>query len=338
MLRPREPRSRRPLPARPRARERLAANAGRRGRCHGRHEPPAATRAGLRALERGGNAVDAALAAAAVLTVAEPTDNGVGGDAFALVWEGGSLHGINGSGRSPAELGGRAATDDGPHSVTVPGAVRLWDDLASRFGRFGLDVAVGPAADLAEAGLACTARISHKWAQADAGTPSRAGTRRALSPARARCNAPPDRSRRSRGAVRGGDRGCHRTRLLALGGRSARPSLGVGRAAPAHVSRHRGVRAAAERTGRGRAPRARALRGARARGARGGRVDEARPGRHPCGRARRPAAGRLLRRAASRCASGARAARDSRRSFVSHFRAVVPRTSAPWTGTAWPYR
>ena len=127
---------------------------------------PAATRAGLRALERGGNAVDAALAAAAVLTVAEPTDNGVGGDAFALVWEGGTLHGINGSGRSPAELGGRTAADDGPRSVTVPGAVRLWDDLASRFGRFGLDAAVGPAADLAEAGLACTPRISHKWGQA----------------------------------------------------------------------------------------------------------------------------------------------------------------------------
>jgi len=127
---------------------------------------PAATRAGLRALERGGNAVDAALAAAAVLTVAEPTDNGIGGDAFALVWDGGALHGINGSGRSPAELGDTTATDDGPHSVTVPGAVRLWDDLASRFGRFGLDAAVAPAADLAAAGLACTARIAHKWAHA----------------------------------------------------------------------------------------------------------------------------------------------------------------------------
>ena len=67
---------------------------------------PLATRAGLRALEHGGNAVDAALAAAALLTVAEPTDNGVGGDAFALVWDGGVLHGINGSGRSPAMLDG----------------------------------------------------------------------------------------------------------------------------------------------------------------------------------------------------------------------------------------
>ena len=127
---------------------------------------PLATRAGLRALERGGNAVDAALAAAAVLTVAEPTDNGIGGDGFALVWDDGLLYGLNGSGRSPADLGDRAATDDGPCSVTVPGVVRLWDDLATRFGRFGLDRAIGPAADLAHAGLACTARIAHKWAQA----------------------------------------------------------------------------------------------------------------------------------------------------------------------------
>ena len=127
---------------------------------------PLSTRAGVRALERGGNAVDAALAAAAVLTVAEPTDNGIGGDAFALVWEGGVLHGINGSGRSPAELGERAAADAGPCSVTVPGAVQLWSDLASRFGRFGLDAAVGPAVDLAREGAVCTARIADKWARA----------------------------------------------------------------------------------------------------------------------------------------------------------------------------
>ncbi|MCY7303652.1 MAG: gamma-glutamyltransferase, partial [Thermoleophilia bacterium] len=96
---------------------------------------PRATRAGLRALERGGNAVDAALAAAAILTVAEPTDNGIGGDAFALVWDEGVLYGLNGSGRAPADLGDRTRADDeGPCSVTVPGAVRLWDALATRFG------------------------------------------------------------------------------------------------------------------------------------------------------------------------------------------------------------
>jgi len=128
---------------------------------------PLATRAGLRALERGGNAVDAALAAAAMLTVAEPTDNGVGGDAFALVWDGGVLHGLNGSGRSPAELGDRVASDSGPRSVTVPGAVRLWVDLAARFGRLGLDSALRPAADAAREGVVCTARIADKWGRVE---------------------------------------------------------------------------------------------------------------------------------------------------------------------------
>ena len=127
---------------------------------------PLAVQAGLRSLKRGGNAVDAALAAAAVLTVAEPTDNGVGGDAFALVWRDGVLHGLNGSGRSPAVLEG-SHDDHGPRSVTVPGAVRAWADLAERFGRFGLDEALAPAADLADRGLACSARIAHKWGRAE---------------------------------------------------------------------------------------------------------------------------------------------------------------------------
>jgi gamma-glutamyltranspeptidase/glutathione hydrolase len=127
---------------------------------------PLATRAGLVALERGGNAVDAALAAAAMLTVAEPTDNGVGGDAFALVWDDGALYGINGSGRSPADLFGQSFEDHGPRSVTVPGAVRLWADLATRFGRFGLDRAVAQAAEAARVGIVCSARIADKWARA----------------------------------------------------------------------------------------------------------------------------------------------------------------------------
>jgi gamma-glutamyltranspeptidase/glutathione hydrolase len=128
---------------------------------------PLATGAGLRAFERGGNAVDAALAAAAVLTVAEPTDNGVGGDAFALVWRDGALHGLNGSGRSPAALDGQRHDDHGPRSVTVPGAVRAWADLAERFGRLGLDEPLAHAAVLAEHGLACSARIAHKWGLAE---------------------------------------------------------------------------------------------------------------------------------------------------------------------------
>jgi gamma-glutamyltranspeptidase/glutathione hydrolase len=127
---------------------------------------PLATQAGLRSLRAGGNAVDAALTAAAVLTVAEPTDNGLGGDAFAIVWDGSQLHGLNGSGRAPAVLDGDA-TEHGPRSITVPGVVRAWADLAEQFGRFDLDEAVGPAAELASRGLACSARIADKWARAD---------------------------------------------------------------------------------------------------------------------------------------------------------------------------
>ena len=105
---------------------------------------PLATRAGVRALEAGGNAVDAALAAAAMLTVCEPGHNGPGGDLFALLWWDGELVGLNGSGRSPAELDTDVVDQYGPRSVTVPGAVAAWADLASRFGRLGLDAALAP--------------------------------------------------------------------------------------------------------------------------------------------------------------------------------------------------
>lgn len=129
---------------------------------------PLAASAGLAAYAGGGNAVDAALAAAAVLAVAEPTDNGLGGDAFALVWHDGDLHGLNGSGRSPRVLDEIRVDESGPRSVTVPGVVRAWADLAERFGRFGLDRALAGAADLAARGVACTPRIADKWALAPA--------------------------------------------------------------------------------------------------------------------------------------------------------------------------
>jgi gamma-glutamyltranspeptidase/glutathione hydrolase len=146
---------------------------------------PAATRAGVRALEDGGNAVDAALAAAVCLTVCEPTDNGVGGDAFSIVWHGGKLHGINGSGRSPMRLPEPVVEQYGPRSTTVPGAVAAWADLAERFGRLGLDRALAPAIDLAEKGVAAGARVSHRWgAASEQGrapwSPPRAGERYTL--------------------------------------------------------------------------------------------------------------------------------------------------------------
>ena len=129
---------------------------------------PIAASAGMDAFREGGNAVDAALAAAVALTVAEPTDNGLGGDAFAVVWHDGELHGLNGSGRSPRELDEIRVDTTGPRSVTVPGVVRAWADLAERFGRLGLDRALSRAADLAARGVACTPRIADKWARATA--------------------------------------------------------------------------------------------------------------------------------------------------------------------------
>ncbi|MFI4862104.1 MAG: gamma-glutamyltransferase family protein [Phycisphaerales bacterium JB063] len=113
---------------------------------------PLAAQAGLDAMQRGGNAVDAALAAAITLTVVEPTSNGIGGDAFAMVWDGDTLHGYNGSGKSPAALtrehlaGRDAMPTTGWLPVTTPGAVDTWVKLSERLGRL-------PFADLFSAGI-----------------------------------------------------------------------------------------------------------------------------------------------------------------------------------------
>src|SRR5215471_3521526 len=104
---------------------------------------PLAAQAGLWMLRQGGNAVDAAIATAIALTVVEPTSNGIGGDAFALVWDGARLHGLNGSGRAPAthspalfqRLGLTEVPAWGWLPVTVPGAPAAWRDLHARFGR-----------------------------------------------------------------------------------------------------------------------------------------------------------------------------------------------------------
>ena len=132
---------------------------------------PLATRAGVRALDAGGNAVDAALAAAAILTVCEPGHNGPGGDLFALLWWDGELVGLNGSGRSPAVLESQVVERFGPRSVTVPGAVAAWDDLAARFGRLGLDAALARAIDAAERGTVATPRVAEHWRLAGAHAP-----------------------------------------------------------------------------------------------------------------------------------------------------------------------
>ena len=102
---------------------------------------PLATSAGLNVLRQGGNAVDAILAAAITLTVVEPNNNGIGSDAFAILWDGAALHGLNASGHAPAawtldRFKGRSRMPAlGWDTVTVPGAVSAWATLSRRFGK-----------------------------------------------------------------------------------------------------------------------------------------------------------------------------------------------------------
>jgi gamma-glutamyltranspeptidase / glutathione hydrolase len=125
---------------------------------------PLATRAGLRALERGGNAADAALAAAAVLAVTEPTGNGIGGDCFAIVWSDGRADGLDSAGPAPINAEPLVPVElEGPNSVTVPGAVAGWAALAERYGRLGLDACLADAIDAAENGFAVTPLTAAAW-------------------------------------------------------------------------------------------------------------------------------------------------------------------------------
>jgi gamma-glutamyltranspeptidase / glutathione hydrolase len=134
---------------------------------------PLAVSAGIEMLMRGGNAVDAAIATAVALTVVEPTSNGIGADAFALVWDGGRLHGLNGSGRVPAglsldvvrEQGGEMPTR-GWLPVTVPGAPAAWRDLHARFGRLPFKELFEPAIRYAEEGYPLSPVLALFWGYA----------------------------------------------------------------------------------------------------------------------------------------------------------------------------
>ncbi len=133
---------------------------------------PLAAQAGLRMLQQGGNAVDAALATAIALTVVEPTSNGLGSDAFALVWDGEALTGINGSGRSPAGWTPARFADldtmpvHGWEAVTVPGAVDTWAQLSSRFGNLPFEALFGPALAYAAGGYPVSPLTARRWAEA----------------------------------------------------------------------------------------------------------------------------------------------------------------------------
>jgi gamma-glutamyltranspeptidase/glutathione hydrolase len=130
---------------------------------------PLATRAGLRALERGGNAVDAAVAAAAVLTVTEPMSTGVGGDVFALLWTGSDVVGLDAAGPAPRRADPDApVAERGPTSVTVPGAVAGWAALVEEHGSLGLDTLLTDAIAAAEGGFAVGTVTAADWADAEA--------------------------------------------------------------------------------------------------------------------------------------------------------------------------
>lgn len=130
---------------------------------------PLAAQAGLAMLAKRGNAVDAAIATAMALTVVEPTGNGLGSDAFAILWDGTALHGLNASGRSPAgwtpeRFRGRAQMPElGWDSVTVPGAVSAWVALSRRFGRLPLPVLAEPAIRYARDGFLVSPLIAAMW-------------------------------------------------------------------------------------------------------------------------------------------------------------------------------
>jgi gamma-glutamyltranspeptidase/glutathione hydrolase len=126
---------------------------------------PLATRAGLRMLERGGNAADAALAAAAVLCITEPMSTGIGGDAFAIIWANGRMEGLDAAGPAPRRADPLVPVEErGPRSITVPGAVAGWAALAERHGRLGLTACLADAIDTAERGFAVAARTAAAWA------------------------------------------------------------------------------------------------------------------------------------------------------------------------------
>ncbi len=135
---------------------------------------PLAAQAGLRMLQKGGNAVDAAIAAAAALTIVEPVSCGLGSDAFALVWDGATLQGLNASGTAPAawtpayfkQRHGGVFPTRGWDTVTVPGAVAGWVALSDRLGKLPFAELLEPAIELAARGYLVSPIVQQKWAAA----------------------------------------------------------------------------------------------------------------------------------------------------------------------------
>ncbi len=135
---------------------------------------PLAAQAGLDMLKKGGNAIDAAIATAACLTVVEPTSNGIGGDAFALVYKDKQLYGLNASGRSPKNLSMKVLRDKGftgiPRfgfeAVTVPGCVSGWVALSKAHGKLPFKTLLEPAITYAREGFPLTPTLANAWQNA----------------------------------------------------------------------------------------------------------------------------------------------------------------------------
>ncbi|MCW5629044.1 MAG: gamma-glutamyltransferase, partial [Rhodoferax sp.] len=155
-----------------------------------------AAQAGLAMLQKGGNAVDAAVATAITMTILEPTGNGIGSDAFCILWDGRELHGLNASGRSPAAFeakhleaaggapGSGGAVPRGWNSVTVPGAVSAWVELSGRFGRLPFETLFEPAIRYASDGFPVQPITARAWGYAEKafGAPEFAEFRRVFLP------------------------------------------------------------------------------------------------------------------------------------------------------------
>ena len=149
-----------------------------------------ASQAGVRMLLKGGNAVDAAIAAAAALTIVEPVSNGLGSDLFAIVWDGHQLQGLNASGVAPAawnpdyfqkKHSGKMPMR-GWDAVTVPGAVSGWVALSKKFGRLPFGDLLEPAIELAERGHGVGVIVSDKWGRQIPALQSQPGFAQAFMP------------------------------------------------------------------------------------------------------------------------------------------------------------
>ncbi len=139
---------------------------------------PLASEAGMRILQQGGNAADAAVATAAALNVTEPCSTGIGGDCFCLFFDGKqkSVFGLNASGRAPSEINLDVVADDNVngmlypisiHSITVPGAAAGWVDTVEKFGTMSLKEVLAPAIELAEKGFPVAPFTAMAWKRSE---------------------------------------------------------------------------------------------------------------------------------------------------------------------------